>query len=128
VHQLELLIQSLYAFFAHSPKKFAKFQKLANLLQTKGNKLLCNVKTYWINMLSPMKQVYSKNFPLIIKMHAESPKFDVARKNLSSMFDVEVILGLPCILPMFVCVHALIKVAQGRDVFVCDFVEVVKMA
>jgi hypothetical protein len=61
-------------------------------------------------------------------MHAESAKFDVEGKNLSSMFDVEVILGLPCIFLMFECVHALIKVAQGRDVFVCDFVEVVKMA
>jgi hypothetical protein len=61
-------------------------------------------------------------------MHAESENFDATRKNLSSMFDVEVILGLPCILPMFVCVHALIKVAHGRYVFVCDFVEVVKMA
>jgi len=43
------------------------------------------------------------------------------------MFDVEMILGLPSIFLMFECVHALIKVAQGKDVFVCDFVEVVKM-
>jgi hypothetical protein len=55
VHRLELLIQSLYAFFAHSPKKFVKFQKLAKLLQTKGNKFLYNVKTCWITMLSPTK-------------------------------------------------------------------------
>jgi hypothetical protein len=32
VHPLELLFQSLYVFLAHSLKKFAKFQKLANLL------------------------------------------------------------------------------------------------
>jgi hypothetical protein len=30
--------------------------------------------------------------------------------------------------PLFECVYALIKVAQGRDVFVCDFVEFVKIA
>jgi hypothetical protein len=44
------------------------------------------------------------------------------------MFDVEVILGMPCILPMLECVHASIKVAKGWDVFVCDFVEAMKMA
>jgi hypothetical protein len=43
VHQLKLLLHNLYIFFAHSLKKFAKFQKFINLLQ--GNKLLCNVKT-----------------------------------------------------------------------------------
>jgi hypothetical protein len=40
VHQLEFLLQSFYAFFAHNLKKFAKFQKLVDLLQTKVNKLL----------------------------------------------------------------------------------------
>ncbi len=38
------------------------------------------------------------------------------------------ILGLPYMFPLFECVYALIKVAQGRDVFVCDFVEFVKIA
>ncbi len=44
VHRLEGVLQSLY-FFAHSPKKFLQFQKIANLFNTKGNKLLRNVKT-----------------------------------------------------------------------------------
>ncbi len=41
---------------------------------------------------------------------------------------MEVILGLPYIFPLFECVHALIKVAQGKDVFVCNFVEAVNTA
>jgi hypothetical protein len=61
-------------------------------------------------------------------MHVESAKFDVVGKRLNYVFDVEVILGLPCSLLMLEFVHALIKVAQGKYVFVCDFVEVVKMA
>jgi len=44
VHWLELFLESLYVFFAHSLKKFAEFQKLVDLLQMKGNKLLRNVK------------------------------------------------------------------------------------
>jgi hypothetical protein len=31
-------------------KKFAKFQKLVDLLQTKGNKFFWNVKTHWISI------------------------------------------------------------------------------
>jgi hypothetical protein len=38
------------------------------------------------------------------------------------------ILGLPCLLPLFECIHKLIKIAQGQDVFVCNLVEVVKLA
>jgi hypothetical protein len=57
-----------------------------------------------------------------------SKQNDAIWKHLNSLCDVEVILGLPYIYPLFECVHALIKVAQGKDVFVCDFVEVVKIA
>jgi hypothetical protein len=52
----------------------------------------------------------------------------MALRNLNVMCDVEFILGLPCILPLFKCVHMLIKIAQCRDVFVCDFVEGIKLA
>ncbi len=44
------------------------------------------------------------------------------------MCDVELILGLTCILPLLRCVHMLIKIVQGRDIFVCDFVESIKQA
>jgi hypothetical protein len=42
------------------------------------------------------------------------------------MCEVELILALPCILPLFECVYMLIKIAQGRNAFVRDFVENVK--
>jgi len=60
-------------------------------------------------------------------MHVESSKSDVTLKNLNSLCDVELILGLPCILPMLECVHALIKIAQNKNVFMCNFVEFVKL-
>lgn len=40
MHPLEFLLHSLYIFFSQSSKNFAKFQKSADLLQIKGNKLL----------------------------------------------------------------------------------------
>jgi hypothetical protein len=62
-------------------------------------------------------------------MHVESYKSDATLKNLNSLCDVELILlGLPCILLMFGCVHALMKIAQNKDVFMCNFVESIKLA
>jgi hypothetical protein len=55
---------------AHNPKKIVMFQKLVDLLDTKGNKLLRNVKTRWTSMLSLMKHVYAKYCLLIVKMYA----------------------------------------------------------
>ncbi len=79
-------------------------------------------------MLFPSKIIYSKYRPLIVKMNAKSPKNNTASKNLSALCDMELILGLPCLLPLFECVHKLIKIAQGQDVFVCDLVEAIKLA
>ncbi len=79
-------------------------------------------------MLSPTKWIYSEIHPFMVKMHVKNQRNDVARKNQNSLCDVEVILGLHCIFPLLECVHALIKVAQIKDVFVCNFVEVVKVA
>ncbi len=61
-------------------------------------------------------------------MHVESSKSDAFLKNLNSLCDVEFILKLPCILLMFEYVHALIKIAQRKDVFMCNFVESIKLA
>jgi hypothetical protein len=55
-------------------------------------------------------------------MHIKSSKNEVILKNLNVLCNIKFILGLPCILPMFECVHALIKIAQHWNVFVCDFV------
>jgi hypothetical protein len=53
---LETLLQAMYGFFL-SPKKILEFQKLFDVLTNKENKLLKNVKTRWINMLSSVKHV-----------------------------------------------------------------------
>jgi len=43
---IEFMIQSLYSFFAHNPKKFLEFIKLVETLETKELKLLRNVKIH----------------------------------------------------------------------------------
>jgi hypothetical protein len=60
----------LHSYFAHSPKRFTK---LAELMQTKGNTIIWNVKTKWISMLSFAKRVMEKYMILLVKMALESP-------------------------------------------------------
>jgi hypothetical protein len=60
---------------------------------------------------------------MIVKMHAKSAKTNSGGKNLSSLCDVDVILGLSYILLLLECVRALIKIALNIDIFVCDFVD-----
>jgi hypothetical protein len=67
-------------------------------------------------------------FPLIVEIHVEFTKSEIALKKLNSLCDVEFILGLPCIMPLLECVHMLIKFTQVRDVFVYNFVDIVEMA
>jgi hypothetical protein len=38
------------------------------MLETKGNKILWNVKTRWISMLSPTKKVMAKYITFLMKM------------------------------------------------------------
>ena len=145
VERIEDMLASLHAFFAKSPKRHLEFVKLAELMHSKGLKILRNVKTRWINMLSPAVRVMSEYKVLVVKMHLDSqrpleeavagrpkPKIDkklmeIARKNLDHLCDIQILLGLSGLLPLLKCVHSLMQFAQGRDVFVCDYVSAIQM-
>jgi hypothetical protein len=50
----------MYNYFIHNPKCHLEVIKLAKLLDCKSNKLLKNIKTWWILMLSPSKRVLNE--------------------------------------------------------------------
>ncbi len=105
---------------------FWEFHKLVDLINIKGNKLFWNVKIQWISMLF-LTKMYFEYHLLIVKMHVEFTKKWGCFKKLDSLCDVELIQRSHCILPLFKCVHILIKFAQGRDVFICNFVDIIKL-
>jgi hypothetical protein len=72
-------------------------------------------------MLSPLKRVLREYKSLVVKMHMDVPKNKLIAKNVDLMCDLELVFGLPCILPMLEVVHKLIKYIQRGDVFICDF-------
>jgi hypothetical protein len=45
VAKIEVLLQSMYVYFTHSPKRHMELTKLVEILETKGGKIFCNVKT-----------------------------------------------------------------------------------
>jgi hypothetical protein len=63
-----------------------------------------------------------------MKMHIETANSDATIKNMVSQCNVEFILRFPCSIPLLDCMHTLIKLAQGKETFLCDFMEFFKLA
>ncbi|KAG0572981.1 hypothetical protein KC19_VG138700 [Ceratodon purpureus] len=121
VSRIEAMLASLFRFFSKSPKRHREYQALAEHMNSKGLKILRNVKTRWISMLSPALRIMNEYNVLVVKFHQDSQAASVTNV-LAYLTDVQILLGLACLLPMLRSLHSLIKFAQGRDLFVCDYV------
>ncbi len=64
---------------------------------------------------------------LIIKMATNCGSMELVKVNLLNLCDINMILGLLCVLPMLEFVNALMKFIEGKDVFVCDYIAIVKI-
>jgi hypothetical protein len=133
VSRLESLFQSMYSYFCRSNKQHAELQKLVDLMETKGNKMLRNVDTRWISMRSPAKRVTSEYTTLMVKMGFDMASGPGQRSNAGAgdnfdyLVDIEVLLSLACFIPLLDAVHYLIKLSQARDIFICDFMQAIKL-
>ncbi len=90
-------------------------------METKGLKVFLNVKTRWINKLPFLKKVRKDYKTLVAKMVGNNGIVEATKANAVNLCDVGTILGLPCVLPMFESVNALMKFSQARDLFICDY-------
>jgi len=61
------------------------------------------------------------------KMHVDASRNDTTIENLNLFYDLELILRLHAILPFLNSMHTLIKLTQSHDVFICDFIDMVKV-
>lgn len=71
-HAVEDLCKLCHNYFAHSPKRQAEFRALAQLLDTKGLKLLKNVTTRWISLISPLRRLLSEYRSVMAKLQLDS--------------------------------------------------------
>jgi len=118
------LFYFLFIFFTiQNSKQHLKFLKLADLMRANGNKILWNVKTHWINMFNPAKQVMSMYMPLLAKMAENGPSLLTTKVNYELLCDVNLLIFLACLLTMLETIHGLMKFSQKWDIFACDYVQ-----
>jgi hypothetical protein len=60
IARIEVFMMNMYGYFNHSPKRHLKFYKLTQIWKVKGSKILKNVKTRWMSMLEPLKNIMVK--------------------------------------------------------------------
>jgi hypothetical protein len=46
---------------------------------------------------------------------------------MDALLDPYLALGMTCLLPLLECINSLVKFAQGRNVYICDFVATLTM-
>jgi hypothetical protein len=130
ISSIEKLLKKLHSYFSKSPKRHLELEKLAELLHLKGRKILNNIKTRWISMLSPLKRVLSEYRVLLIKMYSDmqtKPTVKGAETNFHRLADVQTMLSLAAILPLLQSVKNLVLFAQSPSVYVCDFTRALKL-
>ncbi len=75
-------------------------------------------------MLAPLKRVGKEYKTLIVKMVIDNDSMEITKANLVNLCGIGKILGLPCMLES---INVLIKCVQAKDVFVCDYIAIVKI-
>jgi hypothetical protein len=69
-----------------------EFTKLAKIMETKGNKIVCNMKTWWISMLSLVKIIMVEYITLLSKMAMDNNTNQV-KINFEHLYDLEIVLN-----------------------------------
>ena len=65
---VEILLRKTHNYFSHSPKRHLEFVKLAEVMETKGLRLLKNVQTRWVSLLEPLRRFLAQYRVVMAKM------------------------------------------------------------
>jgi hypothetical protein len=109
VEWIKSMLQRLYIFFAHSPKRHLEYVKLAKVIETKELKILKNIRT------------------LLVKMSQDAETMPTAKACFNDFIDIQIVLGLACIMPMLRTMYNLMQYAQKNDVLICYFLNAIKI-
>ena len=122
VSSMEALLVALHAYFTKLPKKALESSNLAEVMETRGCKILKHCKTRWMGLLALAKQVLSEYRLLVAKMAADYDAHAPARTLYYLLIDVKCLLSMVAIVSLFEKADSLMRFVQSQDVFVCDFV------
>ncbi len=87
----------MYTYYNQSTKRHFEHIKLMEMIQAKGLKNL-NIKTMWISMLAPFKQVHNEYKTFMVKMVNDGASISSVKTNYELLCNVEIIMGLTCVL------------------------------
>jgi hypothetical protein len=91
------LLQSCHAYFVHSPKRYPKFTKLTDMMETKELKMFKNVKTYWISLLDFLRIILVEYRPFLAKMAMDSSSNQAAKVLSFNLFSMSIDLNFVCL-------------------------------
>ena len=117
----------MYLYFCKSNKRHT------HLMETKRNKMLRNIETHWISMMSPTKRIVSEYMSLMVKMGLtwlvllDRSQMLGLGTIVDLLVDMKVLLSLACFIPLLDVVYYLIKLFQACDIFICDFMQAIKV-
>jgi hypothetical protein len=78
-------------------------------------------------MLEPTKRVMNEYYTLVVKMDLDFASNNFAKMNFELLHDIEVLYELITLLPLLEEVNNLMKLAQACDVFIVDYVTIIKL-
>jgi hypothetical protein len=97
---IKSLLASMHNYFAHNPKHHLEVNKLVELLECKGNKIIKNIKMRWISMLSISKIILNEYKVLVVKMVENNVIIDITKTNYKFLCNLVTLLGLFYIIPL----------------------------
>ncbi len=101
--------------------------RLVEFMEHKAFKILCNVETQWIFMLSIDKWTLCKYKSHDVHMFEEQATNVNDKSKLEILCDIETFIGLTYILPMLEHVQFLFKFVQVCYIFIWNCIEVVEV-
>jgi hypothetical protein len=73
-----------------------EFQKLVVAMETKGNKILKNVKTLWMSMLDPLRRIMDKYKSLVVIMQVDQIFTQMAKVNVIKFSTISIVSNILC--------------------------------
>ncbi len=94
--RLKVLKGNLHSYFSCFPKWHLEFKKLVFAMETKGNKILKNVKTLWMSMLDPLRGNMVKYKPLLVIIQVDQISTQMAKVNVIKFSIVSIVSNILC--------------------------------
>jgi hypothetical protein len=111
--KIEGLFSSMYTYYIQSPKKTWNAPNW--LIESRGLKILKNIQTQWISMLTSFKQLSCEYKSLVMNMSNDLPTNPVTTTNFELLCDVEMVMELTNVLqssPKFEQTYSKPKIAS----------------